>query len=35
VNETAHGVGCNQSEQPQDEHYNGNGIEHFSHLSIC
>jgi hypothetical protein len=34
VNETAHSVGSNQSKQPQDEHNDGNGIEHDSDLSI-
>ena len=28
VNETPHGVRGNQSQNPQDEHYNSNGIEH-------
>jgi hypothetical protein len=28
MNETAHGVRRNQTQQPQDEHYNGKGIEH-------
>jgi hypothetical protein len=34
VNETAHGFGSDQAKQPQDEHNNGNGIEHDSILSI-
>jgi hypothetical protein len=28
VNEAAHGVRGDQPQQPQDEHYYGNGIEH-------
>jgi len=32
--EAAHGVRSDQSEQPQDKHDNGNGIEHDSVLSI-
>jgi hypothetical protein len=34
MDETAHGGGSDQSEQPQDEHDNGNGIEHDSILSV-
>jgi hypothetical protein len=34
VNETAHGVGSNQPQQPQDEHYYCNGIEHEVPLSL-
>jgi hypothetical protein len=28
VNETTHGSGSNQAQQPQDEHNDCNGIEH-------
>jgi hypothetical protein len=34
MNETAHGVRRDQSQQPQDKHYYGNGIKHFLHLSV-
>jgi hypothetical protein len=34
VYETTHGVGSDQAKQPQDEHNDGNGIEHDSDLSI-
>jgi hypothetical protein len=34
VNETAHGVGSDQAKQPQDEHNDGNGIEHDIDLSF-
>jgi hypothetical protein len=34
MDETTHGVGSNQSQQPQDEHNDGDGIEHDIDLSI-
>jgi hypothetical protein len=34
VNETAHGVGCNQSKQPQDNHDDSDGIKHDVVLSL-
>jgi hypothetical protein len=33
VDETAHGVRGNQTQQPQDEHNNGNDIKHDIDLS--
>jgi hypothetical protein len=34
VDETTHGGGCDQTQQPQDEHNYSNGIKHDFNLSL-
>jgi hypothetical protein len=34
MNEATHGIRRDQAQQPQNEHYNGNGVKHITALSI-